>query len=178
MRRVRDASTAGQSRGQIIESVSVETTVQYSCVPPLGLYDLDVSFNGCRFKSPCFGGRGAYRKTRGTNPRALRNDTVSLYGSLQHAWLSSAQSSGSHYVWRNRSRQTGNNSVSTNGRVLKVSAVHTPSRIDPPVGFFFHEITNSFDDHQSPTSFTRHIVSSLRLSLLFLCEHWWPERFD
>ena len=106
---------------------------------------------------------------RSTTARALRDGTFRLYGSLQRAWLNSAQSSGSLCVWLKMSRQTRNNSVGTNERVLKVSAVQAPCRIDPRTGSFLHEITNSFDDHQSTTPFTRHVVSSWRSSLVFVC---------
>ena len=146
-----------------------ETTVWYSCGPPLGLYDRGELFNVCGFERPCFGRGGPYRKTRGTTAGAFSDDTVRLQGSLQRAWLNSAQSSGSHCVWLNMSRHMRNNSVGTNDRVLKVSAVQAPCRIDPRTGFFIHEITNSFDDHQSTTPFTGHAVSSWRSSLVSLC---------
>ena len=100
--------------------------------------------------------------------RALRYDIVLWYGSLQRAWLNSTPSPGSHCAWLNLSRQTENTSVSANDRVLKVSAVQAPCRIDPPAEFFLHEITNSFDNHQPPTPFTQHLLPSWLLSLVSL----------
>src|SRR5438132_3463324 len=73
-------------------------------------------------------------------------------------------------MWRNRSRQMRNNSVGADERVLTVSAVQAPSRIVPRAGFFLPEITNNFDDHQSTTPFTRHVVSSWCLSFVSLCQ--------
>lgn len=61
-----------------------------------GLFKL----NACRFTRPYFGGWGPHRKTRGTTAGVLRDDTFRLYGSLQRAWLNSAQSFGPHCVWR------------------------------------------------------------------------------
>jgi hypothetical protein len=111
----------------------------------------------------------AYRKPRGTTVESFGDDTFRLYGSLQRAWLHSAQSSASHCVWRDRSQQMRNNSVGADERVLTVSAVQAPSRIVPRAGFFLHEITHSFDDHQSTTPFTQHVVFSWCLSFVSLC---------
>lgn len=135
-------------------------------------------FNACRFTRPCFGGWSPYRKTRGTAARGLRDDTFRLYGSLQQTWLNNAPSSSFLCVWITQSRQTGNSPVGTNGRVLKVSAVQAPCRIDPAAGYYLHKITNSLDDHQSPTPFTRHIVPPWRLSFVSLRQQWspWPIR--
>jgi hypothetical protein len=131
-------------------------------------------FNAYRFTRPCFGGWGPYRKTRGTAARGLRDDIFRLYGSLQHTWLNNAPSSSFLCVWITLSRQMGNTSVGTNGRVLKVSAVQAPCRIETAAGSYLHKITNSLDDHQSPTPFTRHIVPSWRLSFVSLCQQWLP----
>ncbi len=149
--------------------------MRYSCIPPLGPYDLGGLFKVFRFKLLYLGGRDPYGKTRCPTTWALRNDTVRLCGSLQRAWLNNAQTSASHCGWRNRSRRTRNNSVGANDPVLKISAVQAPSCLDPPEGFVLHEIANSFDDHQPSTPFTRHIVPSWILSLVPLCQTLGPD---
>lgn len=127
-------------------------------------------FNPCRFTHPCFGGWAPpYRKARGATADVLRDDTVRLYGLFPPTWLNSALSARSHCVWVRLSWHTGNTSVGTNYRVLKVSTVQAPYRIDPTAGPYLHQFTNSFGDHQSSTPFTRHVVPPWCLPFVSLC---------
>jgi hypothetical protein len=114
--------------------------------------------NARGLKRLCFGGWGPYRKTWGTTAQVLRDGTFRVCGSLQHRWLNDVLCSRSHCVWVSLTWRTEHTSVGTNDRVLKVSAVQAPCRIDPSAGSCLHKLTNRFDDHQSSTPFTRHIV--------------------
>ena len=157
-RRVRGRTLSVALPLHLLTRFSAETTVYDSCTPSLGLYDRSELFTVCGFEPPCFDGRSPYRKTRGTTAETLRDDTFHLCGSFQQAWLKSAQFSSSHCVWLNMARHTRRTrSVGTNDRVLKVSAVQAPYRIDPRAGFFLHAITKRVDDHESTTPFTRHV---------------------